>query len=308
MDGVSFVTTIYNKADHIAANAAALFGQKGDFPRQYIFVDDGSSDDSVDRLRQISAGRDDVLILTKPNGGPAAAFNYGSRQARFGILKPMDGDDILDANATLNLLQAMKTSNAPLVMGHKVVLPANPQPAPLADGPLQVWSPHDALTMAINQSLSGCSEVLVRKDAFDQVGGCDERLFIQDQSYLRRIIAKGGTLAMLDQIVAYSPPSPQDALCFNKPQIEHDNSAAWVNMVADGLIASPAHQRQILKKCASRAWRYAHRIQKKPLGTHCSFWVYMASYAPLPGTKALLATTLAPYLSSGSVRRGPAAN
>ncbi len=51
MAGVSYVVTVYNKAPYLPAMLDALAGQAGDFERQFIFVDDGSTDGSLDILR-----------------------------------------------------------------------------------------------------------------------------------------------------------------------------------------------------------------------------------------------------------------
>ena len=299
--GVSFVITVYNKAAEIAATAASLFAQTGDFPREFIFVDDGSTDRSLDLLRQAAAGRDDVTILSIPNGGPSRAFNYGARRARYPVIKPMDGDDILHPDATRHLLRVMTITGAAVVFGRKVVVDS--EAAALADAPPYILlSPRQALDRVIDSSLSGCSEVLVHKAAFDRAGGCDERVFIQDQSYIRRLVADGAAVAMVDQVVAFSPPSGADALCFNAPQIDHDNNAAWAYLYADRRITDRQDCRWVLRKCASRAWKYARRVQKRPLGGDAAFWVYMLSYLPVPIGCGLFRATLTPFRRTGRVR------
>ena len=53
MNGVSYIVTVYNKASFLPATIAALAAQQGDFEREFIFVDDGSTDGSIDQLRQL---------------------------------------------------------------------------------------------------------------------------------------------------------------------------------------------------------------------------------------------------------------
>ena len=45
-NGVSFVVPVYNKARVLPPVLDAMAAQQGDFPREFIFVDDGSTDDS----------------------------------------------------------------------------------------------------------------------------------------------------------------------------------------------------------------------------------------------------------------------
>ena len=49
--GVSFVVPVYNKAPHLPRVIAQIKAQQGDFPKQYVFLDDGSSDGSLDIVR-----------------------------------------------------------------------------------------------------------------------------------------------------------------------------------------------------------------------------------------------------------------
>ena len=48
VSGVSFIVTVYDKAAHLPRIIESLARQTGSFPREFIFVDDGSSDDSVE--------------------------------------------------------------------------------------------------------------------------------------------------------------------------------------------------------------------------------------------------------------------
>ena len=60
--GVSFLSPVYNKASHLETVLGQIRRQTGDYPRQYVFVDDGSTDDSLAMLRDITAGWDNVVI------------------------------------------------------------------------------------------------------------------------------------------------------------------------------------------------------------------------------------------------------
>jgi len=64
-----------------------------DFPLQQVeilVVDDGSADDTAERLRKYG---DRIQYFSKPNGGQASAFNFGIARARGEIVALLDGDD-----------------------------------------------------------------------------------------------------------------------------------------------------------------------------------------------------------------------
>jgi len=52
--GVSFVCPVYNKEAYLEAVCAAMAAQEGGFDREFIFVDDGSRDRSVEVVRDVT--------------------------------------------------------------------------------------------------------------------------------------------------------------------------------------------------------------------------------------------------------------
>ena len=113
MTSVSYVVTVYNKVPVLPFLVAGLGAQEGDFDREFIFVDDGSTDDSRAVLRALTAGWSDVTIVGQANAGPAPALNAGFRRARGDYVKPMDADDLLLPWATRRLLEAIEPKQQP---------------------------------------------------------------------------------------------------------------------------------------------------------------------------------------------------
>jgi glycosyltransferase involved in cell wall biosynthesis len=65
-----------------------------DFPREQreiLVVDDGSTDDTAERLKKYG---DSLRYLGKSNGGQASAFNYGFAAARGEVIATLDADDL----------------------------------------------------------------------------------------------------------------------------------------------------------------------------------------------------------------------
>ncbi|HEY2820542.1 MAG TPA: glycosyltransferase [Candidatus Acidoferrum sp.] len=64
-----------------------------DFPageREILLIDDGSTDDTEERVRKFGRA---ITYLRKPNGGQASAFNFGLRHARGKYVAFLDADD-----------------------------------------------------------------------------------------------------------------------------------------------------------------------------------------------------------------------
>jgi glycosyltransferase involved in cell wall biosynthesis len=86
---VSIVTPCYNAARFLPAAVASVLSQ--DYPNlEYIVVDGGSTDETVDLLRSYD-GR--LRWVSAKDGGPAEAINRGFRAARGSILGWLNADD-----------------------------------------------------------------------------------------------------------------------------------------------------------------------------------------------------------------------
>jgi glycosyltransferase involved in cell wall biosynthesis len=82
----------YNYGEYIEEAVSSALAQ--DFPaeqREILVVDDGSTDDTEERLREFGEA---IRYLRKPNGGQASAFNFGFEHARGEVIALLDADDV----------------------------------------------------------------------------------------------------------------------------------------------------------------------------------------------------------------------
>jgi glycosyltransferase involved in cell wall biosynthesis len=82
----------YNYGQFIEEAVSSALAQ--DFPaedREILVVDDGSTDDTEERLRRFGPA---IRYLRKPNGGQASAFNFGFAHARGSVIALLDADDV----------------------------------------------------------------------------------------------------------------------------------------------------------------------------------------------------------------------
>lgn len=112
---VSFVITVFNKAPYLMQVIQALKQQQGDFEREFIFVNDGSTDASLEILNQSLQEWPEARILNQANAGLVGATNAGIAAARGEFVKFCDGDDVLLPDTTRLMLQAAELSQAPVV-------------------------------------------------------------------------------------------------------------------------------------------------------------------------------------------------
>lgn len=91
------VSAIYNVARYLDDFTSSLDRQTADHDDvQIILVDDGSTDESLEKIEQWSAATDySVTVLTKPNGGQASARNLGMTAVTAEWVTFTDPDDTL---------------------------------------------------------------------------------------------------------------------------------------------------------------------------------------------------------------------
>lgn len=261
---VSYVVTVFNKEPYIGCTVKSLLQQEGKIPSEYIFVDDVSSDRSVEIIREKTANIPNVTIIENTvNEGPSIRLNQGARIARGKYLQFIDSDDILAANATQVMLSLMERHNADMVHGGwertniesvKLLGRRVPDNAPykMSEEPYK---------FIFSERIRRMSQ-MVRRNSFMEAGGCDERVFIQDESLglrLARVIKK---IILLEAPVLLIP-QVEGELSLNVSQLNHDRFLAHYDMLMDFPDLDETIRHQLYRRCVSSAWK--QQRHDKPL-------------------------------------------
>lgn len=90
---VSVITTVYNGEDYIDQSKECILNQDYE-DLEWIIVDDGSTDDSVQLLREVESEDDRVTVFTPGRLGRARALNFAVEQATGDIIVNHDIDDV----------------------------------------------------------------------------------------------------------------------------------------------------------------------------------------------------------------------
>ncbi|PWI18232.1 glycosyl transferase [Streptomyces sp. Act143] len=116
---VSVIVPVYNTGKYVDECAPSLLGQSLPADEyEVIYVDDGSTDDTLGRLEKIAAAHPNVQVHTMPNSGwPGAPRNLGMRHARGEYIQFVDHDDTLGPEALERLYEHAKRNDADVVIG-----------------------------------------------------------------------------------------------------------------------------------------------------------------------------------------------
>jgi glycosyltransferase involved in cell wall biosynthesis len=89
MSSVSVIIAAFNASATLAATLDSVLAQTR-VPNQIMVVDDGSTDGTADLARSYQG----VEVQSRPNGGPAAAWNFGLATTSGEIVTFIDADDL----------------------------------------------------------------------------------------------------------------------------------------------------------------------------------------------------------------------
>ncbi len=211
---VDAVVVTYQSASTIERCLAALLAQPG--LARLCVVDNGSSDDTLARVRRLAAGDARIEVQEqRENPGFAAGCNAGAAGSTAPWLLFVNPDLELPESSLARLLQHAAASPRLGVLGADL-RGADGQRDPAGRRHdlslarmLGGGGARDALTVAVDSSVSlqrvdACSGalMLVTRNAFEAVGGWDAgyRLHVEDLDFCRRVRAAGFDVAVANDV------------------------------------------------------------------------------------------------------------
>jgi glycosyltransferase involved in cell wall biosynthesis len=305
LDGVSFIVTVFDKAPYLARVVDALAQDRGAFAREFIFVDDGSSDGSADLLARLTADwTEPVAILRQGNRGASAATNRAAARAALPWLRLVDGDDLVVPGSTSALLRAARDAGETLAYGDLGSYGTQDrEPLALFAAGAAVERVADGLDRFIRNCPSNSSTVLVAAERFARAGGCDERLVSPDQALFLRLFAKGGGVRLADA-VARAPGTAPGRLSLQRRRSRYESVLALYYLVSETPGLDRSHARFACRRALSRAYRFHRRHGRaRDLGHLGRF---LASHLGLPlDPAAAIHAALGAFTEDGSPGRPP---
>src|SRR6185436_18136985 len=96
--------------------------------------------------------------------------------------------------------------------------------------------------------------LLVTRELFERAGGCDESIFIQDESLPLRLASKARRFISLESPVMFVP-IVEGVLSGNKSQLNHDRFLANRNLLLKNGTLDEHAKRMLFRRCVSAAWK-----------------------------------------------------
>jgi glycosyltransferase involved in cell wall biosynthesis len=109
---VSVIIPTYNRAAYVVEAVCSAIAQT--YPlKQIIVVDDGSCDDTAQRIAELNVG--EIEYHYQSNGGQGAARNHGLRFAVGEYIASLDSDDLWDEDFLARSVKCLETHNLDFV-------------------------------------------------------------------------------------------------------------------------------------------------------------------------------------------------
>lgn len=210
IDKISFLISVNNKSAYLPSVIKSLYEIKGDFWKEFIFVDDGSTDDSLEIIKADTKFLRNTTIILKKNHYPADAMADGIKIALGKYIFFMNGEDCINPDAPALLLNLIKKHNISIAFGLKGqydyknnILIQNKKELENAfiikDPIKEIFKGKIAAIRSV-----GTSGSMISKSILKKIGYSDKNVFEQDLSLSLRC-ATVSEFIYLPQTVSYSP-------------------------------------------------------------------------------------------------------
>lgn len=193
---------VYNARRYLRPAAESILAQAfRDF--ELIFVDDGSTDDSLQILRKFESRDPRVRIITRPNTGIVGALNDGLAAARGEFIARMDSDDVATPDRFEKQVAFLHDHPDHVLVGSQVLLidPEGEQLCPKSD----TQYTHEAIDAAhlSHKWPLVHPTVMMRRSAVNAINGYRTKYeWLEDLDLFLRL-AEVGKLASLSDVLLH---------------------------------------------------------------------------------------------------------
>jgi|GEM_PF-4132336 len=196
---LSIVIPMYNVAQYIEHCLDSIVQQPRFKDIDVIIVNDGSTDDSLQRIEPYVSTFENVKILHKPNGGLGSARNFGLRHCAGEFVFFLDADDWIADNAIERLLNIIETTPVDIIkFNHCRVTPEGFKTLERATVPANFTN-----VLSGASPSSACFQVF-RTDLFLQNNlFFDESIFYEDVALIFKIYHKAKIILNISDVIYF---------------------------------------------------------------------------------------------------------
>jgi rSAM/selenodomain-associated transferase 2 len=193
MNMISIITPVLNESENIKPFLDKLQNLKGDF--EVIFIDGGSTDDTVVELEKMKHGFKKPMSVLSASRGRGNQMNNGAKHAKGEILLFLHVDSYIERDSLLIIDKTLTDSK--VIGGGFVQSFSDP------DIFFRLSSALGNLQSKVTKIFFGDFGIFIRKVVFVRMGGYDNIPFLEDVEFCRRA-KKYGKLQQINRLIVTS--------------------------------------------------------------------------------------------------------
>ena len=218
----SVIIPVYNGEKYVKKAVESVLEQTF-LPKEILIVDDGSTDETEKRAKQIESEKVKINYFKKENGGPNSARNFGLKKSSGDFVAFLDADDIWEKTKLEKQLLVFKQSEYKklgLVFCDYFLMNATGN---LLSNTRKIGLNKDLRGSVFEQLKEGnfvtgsASAILIKKECFEKVGLFDESLWSsEDWDMWLRISEQYNFDYVSEELVGVRQHANNAQLDFNK--------------------------------------------------------------------------------------------
>jgi len=114
---VSIIITVFNYEKYVEEAIESILNQeKFELIKEIVIVDDGSKDNSLEKINKYKNKVNNIKIVSKKNGGQLSSFNEGFKYCSGDIVCFLDADDLYKNNYIATIIDYYSNNNCDMLM------------------------------------------------------------------------------------------------------------------------------------------------------------------------------------------------
>jgi len=202
---VSVIIASYNHATYIEQSIESVLAQT--YPNiELLVVDDGSKDDSVQRIQQLQ-NKHGFSFVAQANKGLSRTLNESIARARGALIAPFGSDDIMmPERIALQVAYMQDKPEVGICAGQIEIINADGQPVKKRNRHLE--RSHEVKRFDFEDIFRGAEggpkapTLLFRREALEKVGGFDPQIRLEDLLIELKITHAGYFIDVLGDVLA----------------------------------------------------------------------------------------------------------
>ena len=266
----SIVVPVYNVEPYVKSCIESILNNKLDDKIEVIIVDDGSTDNSISRVKELIKDNKYFTVYKKSNGGLSSARNYGIQHAHGKWIWFIDSDDCISKYAISYLINNIVEYNNSDIFIFRYKMFSNDFEIKDIIPPQTVKKlnlPQAMKTLLNMEYASFAWNKIFKKKLFEDLEFPVGRNY-EDMSIMYKIYEKANNITLLPGILYYYRQRQASILHNNSVKNLRDAAIAHYEMYKFMKLNFPDLSTQLEHDTVIRIISYFHRLQKKSIDSH----------------------------------------